>query len=163
VDVALGDADGLDLVKQIASRWPSIFVIVLSMHSDKLYGERALRAGAHGYIMKQEPPEKVVEAIRRVRDGGVAVSDELQARWLQRIVKGKSYEQSAIETLTDRELAVFRLVGKGQSTRDIAEHLHLSVKTIESYRENIKEKLGLSSATELIQQATLWVRDSSDG
>jgi DNA-binding NarL/FixJ family response regulator len=163
VDIALGEGDGLELVKQIVSRWPSVFILVLSMHSEKLYAERALRAGAHGYIMKQEAPEKVVEAIRRVRDGGVVVSEELQARWLQRVVSGKEPKRTAIETLTDRELAVFRLVGSGRSTRDIAEQLHLSVKTVESYRENIKEKLGIGSATELIQQATLWVRNSSNG
>ncbi len=163
IDVALGDADGLELVKQIASRWPSVFLLVLSMHSEKLFAERALRAGAHGYMMKQEAPEKVIEAIRRVRDGGVVVSEELQAQWLLRVVSGKQDTRSPMETLTDRELAVFRLVGNGISTRNIADQLNLSVKTVESYRENIKNKLGISSATELIQRATLWVRDSSDG
>jgi DNA-binding NarL/FixJ family response regulator len=162
VDVSLGDADGLELVKQITSRWPSVFVVVLSMHSEKLYAERALRAGAHGYVMKQEPPQKIIDAILRVRDGGVAVSEELQTRWLRRVVAGRQQERSPMETLTDRELAVFRLIGTGSSTRDIAKHLNLSVKTVESYRENIKNKLGIDSATELIQRATLWVHDPSD-
>jgi DNA-binding NarL/FixJ family response regulator len=163
VDVALGHEDGIELVKQVVARWPRVFVLVLSMHSEKLYAERALRAGAHGYVMKEAPPERVVTAIRRVLDGGVYVSEALQAQWLRRVVNGTPARLSPIEQLSDRELAVFRLIGSGLSTRDIADQLNLSVKTVESYRENIKSKLELTSATELVQRATLWLRDTTGG
>jgi DNA-binding NarL/FixJ family response regulator len=160
VDVALGSEDGLELVKQIAARWPEVFVLVLSMHSEKLYAERAIRAGAHGYLMKDEPPEQLVAAIRKVRDGGVYVSEKLQAEWLKRMASGKRAALTPLERLTDRELAVFRLIGTGLGTRQIAEQLNLSVKTVESYRESIKDKLDIPTGTELIRQATLWVHDT---
>jgi len=163
VDVALGSGDGLELVKQIAARWPEVFILVLSMHGEKLYAERAIRAGAHGYVMKQEQPERVIAAIRKVRDGGVYVSQGMQAEWLKRIATGKPTQLTPMERLTDRELAVYRLIGSGLGTRQIAEELNLSVKTVESYRESIKDKLCIATATELVQQATLWVRDEAGG
>lgn len=157
LDISLGNEDGIQLVKQISARWPDVFLLVLSMHGEKLYAERAIRAGAHGYIMKQEPHEQLVAAIRRVASGGVHLSDTLQKDWLRLIQTGEPRRTTPIESLTDRELAVFRLVGQGNSTREIADELHLSVKTVETYKEKTKEKLGLRSATELVQKATLWL------
>ena len=162
VDISLDGADGLQLVKQINARWPAVLLLVLSMHEERLFAERAIRAGAHGYIMKSEPPEQVVRAIRRVSEGGVYVSERLQSEWLRQMRSGKPRALTPVESLTDRELAVFRLIGEGQSTREIATQLVLSVKTIETHREHIKKKLDLRSATQLVQRATLWLHMESD-
>jgi DNA-binding NarL/FixJ family response regulator len=163
VDIALGTEDGLQLVKQINARWPAVLILVVSMHTEQLYAERALRAGAHGYVMKHEPPETLVDAVHRVSSGGVYISEGLQSEWLHLMKAGKPRAATPLESLTDRELAVFRLIGHGLSTREIAKKLHLSVKTVETYRENIKEKLGLRNATELVQKATLWLHAESTG
>src|SRR6185369_9999526 len=132
-------------------------VLILSMHDESVYAERALRAGANGYIMKQEATERVLEAIRRIHAGEVYVSDQISKRLLLKIVNGQSASKSPIEALTDRELAVFRLIGKGHGTREIAEDLHISVKTVETYQAHIKEKLSLKNARELVQHAFQWV------
>jgi len=161
IDIALGGEDGLQLVKQISARWPDMLILVVSMHTEKLYAERALRAGAHGYVMKHEPPEALVAAVQRVSAGGVYISETLQAEWLHLMKAGKPRAATPLESLTDRELAVFRLIGQGLSTREIAKKLHLSVKTVETYRENIKEKLALRTATELVQKATLWLHSET--
>jgi DNA-binding NarL/FixJ family response regulator/two-component sensor histidine kinase len=158
VDLALGDDDGLDLVKEIKARYPKVPSLVLSMHDEEVYAERALSAGALGYVVKQEVDETVLGAIRRVLAGDRYMSEALQRRLAERYVGGRTLERdSPIRTLSDRELHVFRLVGQGRTTRQIAMTLSRSVKTIESHLEHIKNKLGLESAAELAHRATLWV------
>ncbi|MFY9791441.1 MAG: response regulator transcription factor [Candidatus Sulfotelmatobacter sp.] len=157
VDISLNGPDGLELLKNVRITWPRLPVLVLSMHDESIYAERALRAGANGYIMKQEATEKVLVALRRILSGEIYVSSRIANSMLQHYVRGASpSEHSSISELTDRELEVFRLIGEGQGTRQIAEVLHLSVKTVESYQAHIKEKLCLRSARELVQHAVEW-------
>ena len=147
VDIALEGADGLELIKRVKARWADLPMLVLSMHSEDVYAERALRAGAHGcYIMKQEASQNVLTAIRRVMSGELYVSPRIQSRLLCRVVDGADEApQSPVDTLSDRELEVFRLIGLGRTTREIASELTLSVKTIESHREHIKKKMQLAA------------------
>jgi DNA-binding NarL/FixJ family response regulator len=160
VDISLNGPDGLDLLKDIRTRYPELPVLVLSMHDESVYAERALRAGAQGYIMKQEATEKVLVALRRILSHEIYVSERIANRMLQRYIGGASAGRpSSIADLTDRELEVFRLIGEGHSTRQIAEELHISVKTVESYQAHIKEKLSLRSARELVQHAIQWSND----
>jgi DNA-binding NarL/FixJ family response regulator len=164
VDISLAGSDGLELVRQVRERWPSVRVLVLSMHSESVYAERALSAGAQGYIMKQEPPDRILHAMREVLRDEVFLSDKLRTKLLYRLVgSGRDRERTPIERLTDRELTVLRLIGAGRGTRQIAEQLGLSVKTIETYRENLKRKLHLASAAELVQYAVSWLREESGG
>lgn len=157
VDISLNGPDGLDLLKNVRTRYPNLPVLILSMHDESVYAERALRAGAQGYIMKQEATEKVLVALRRILSGEIYVSERIANRMLQRYIgNSSSGRPSSIADLTDRELEVFRLIGEGHSTRQIAEDLHLSVKTVESYQAHIKEKLSLRSARELVQHAIQW-------
>jgi DNA-binding NarL/FixJ family response regulator len=158
VDVSLEGPDGIDLLKTIRSRDPKLPVLMLSMHDESLYAERALRAGANGYIMKQEATERVLIAIRQILAGEVYVSDRMSQKMVHQFI-GRSgvAKRSTIEELTDRELEVFRLIGQGHGTRQIAEELHLSVKTVESYYAHIKEKLTLKNSRELVQHAVQWV------
>jgi len=157
VDISLNGPDGLDLLKDIHSRYPDLPVLILSMHDESIYAERALRAGAQGYIMKQEATEKVLVALRRILSHEIYVSERIANRMLQRFIGSPSAgTHSSIADLTDRELEVFRLIGEGHSTRRIAEELHISVKTVESYQAHIKEKLSLRSARELVQHAIQW-------
>ncbi|HEY1760141.1 MAG TPA: response regulator transcription factor [Bryobacteraceae bacterium] len=157
VDISLNGPDGLDLLKDIRVREPHLPVLVLSMLDESLYAERALRAGAKGYIMKQEATERVLVAIRRILAGDIYVSEQMSSRMLHRFVGGNQVEQqSPISELTDRELEVFRLIGEGHGTRQIAEELHISVKTVESYQAHIKVKLSLKNARELVQRAIQW-------
>lgn len=158
VDISLKDISGLELIKDIRVRYPQMPVLVLSMHDESLYAERSLRAGAKGYIMKQEATGKVVTAIRKVLMGELYISDRMTARMVDRLVGGVS-ESSPINALSDRELEVFDMLGQGHGTRYISEKLHLSIKTIETYRAHIKRKLNLSDATELIQHAVQWVNN----
>ena len=158
VDISLKDISGLELIKDIRVRYPQTPVLVLSMHDESLYAERSLRAGAKGYIMKQEATGKVVTAIRKVLMGELYISDRMTARMVDRLVGGVS-ESSPINALSDRELEVFDMLGQGHGTRYISEKLHLSIKTIETYRAHIKRKLNLSDATELIQHAVQWVNN----
>jgi DNA-binding NarL/FixJ family response regulator len=158
VDISLKETSGMELIKDIKIRYPSLPVLTLSMHDEAIYAERALRAGAKGYIMKQEATDKVVTAIRRVLAGEVYISDGMAAKMVSRLVGGASRRgASAVERLSDRELEVFRLIGEGYGTREIAEKLHLSIKTIETYRAHIKEKLGFQDANELLRSAIQWV------
>jgi len=157
LDISLNGPDGLAVLKDIRTNYGVLPVLVLSMHDEALYAERALRAGANGYIMKQEATERVLEAIRRIRGGEVYVSDRIAKRRLRQVVSSPAKGKSPMEALTDRELAVFRLIGKGRATREIAEDLHISVKTVESYQAHIKEKLSLHNARELVQHAFQWV------
>ena len=157
VDISLNGPDGLDLLKNIRSRHPNLPVLILSMLDESLYAERALRDGASGYIMKQEATERVLVAIRRILGGEIYVSDRVANRMLHRFVGGNADgPRSPIADLTDRELEVFRLIGEGHGTRQIAEELHLSVKTVESYQAHIKDKLSLKNARELVQRAIQW-------
>jgi DNA-binding NarL/FixJ family response regulator len=158
VDISLKRGNGIELVKNIKARFPDITLLVLSMHDETLYAERALRAGALGYIMKEEATEQVLVAIRRVMAGEIFLSEKMKGRMLQQLANGRGkVVVSPIEHLTDRELEVFRLIGEGRSTRQIAAELHLSVRTVEAYREYIKDKHNLKNATELVQHAFHWV------
>jgi DNA-binding NarL/FixJ family response regulator len=158
VDLTLPDKGGLELIKDIHTRHPRLPALVLSMHDEKLYAERALRAGAMGYVMKQEATEHIIEAIHCALAGQVYLSRSMSARMLGTLVAGKAQGPSSpLESLSDRELEVFQLVGKGLGTRQIAEKLHVSVKTVEAHKIRIKAKLGLESATELARHAALWV------
>ncbi len=159
IDISLKGADGLELIKSIRAQDTELPLLVMSMHDESLYAERALRAGANGYIMKQEMAGKVVDAIRSVIRGDIYVSDEIRQRILLGIRGGRRTDPNAspIERLSDRELEVFRLIGQGFGTRQVAEKLHLSIKTIETYRAHIKEKLNLENATELVRHAVQWV------
>ncbi len=164
VDISLKGPDGLELTKSVRSLEPSLPILIVSMHDEALYAERVLRAGANGYIMKEEVSLNVVQAARKVLSGDIYISDRMR----QKILRGVAGQRgnpatSSIERLSDRELEVFRLIGEGRGTRQIAEQLHLSVKTIETYRAHIKEKLGLENATELVRQAVQWVEQQSMG
>lgn len=158
-DVSLENGSGLDLTKEILAHDPDACVLVYSMHEETLYAERALRAGAKGYLGKDASAERVLTAIRRILDGRVYLSESMTDRMLSRTVglTEDTVDHSPIESLSDRELEVFEHLGHGVTTRKIAEKLHLSPKTIETYRENIKLKLNLRNATELTQHAVQWV------
>jgi DNA-binding NarL/FixJ family response regulator len=160
VDISLKKSSGLDLIKDMKQRSSRVPVLVLSMHDETLYAERALRAGARGYVMKQEAAQTVINAIHRVLSGHVYVSEKMAARMLDRVV-GQKHEdvESPIDLLSDRELEVFRLIGEGCSTRQISQRLHVAVKTVETHRAHIKDKLKLGSASELVHQAILWVEN----
>jgi DNA-binding NarL/FixJ family response regulator len=157
LDISLSGPDGLDLLKNIRGLYPDLPVLVLSMHDEAIYAERALRARANGYIMKQEATEKVLVAVRRILNGDVYLSDRMANKMLQQYIGGAPAAiQSRISALSDRELEVFRLIGAGRGTREIAEELHLSIKTVETYQAHIKDKLSLRSGRELIQHAIQW-------
>jgi DNA-binding NarL/FixJ family response regulator len=154
VDITLKGANGLELLDAMRERFPDIPALVLSMHDEWLFAERALRAGARGYVMKQEATEQVVVAIHRVLRGEVYVSAKIADRLLHRLVGGgKAHRDSPLERLTNRELQTLEMIGKGLSTKQIATQLNLSVKTIETYRENLKRKLNLNNSNELIRYA----------
>jgi DNA-binding NarL/FixJ family response regulator len=157
LDISLRGSNGIEVLKNIKVRYPKLVVLVLSMHDETLYALRALRAGAAGYIMKQEPAERVLSAIRQVLNGEISLSENMEKKMMKQLVGGRAARTgSPLEDLSDRELEVFRLIGKGYSTRQIAEELHLSIKTIESHRAHIKEKLNLKNAMELVQHAIQW-------
>ena len=158
VDISLPGMSGLELVKHLHAIRPELYTLVVSRHDESLYAERAIRAGARGYIMKHEAGDVLMKAVRRVLSGGIYVSDEINEKLLQGLASGHTMtQQSPLEILSDRELEVFELIGKGVGTREISERLHLSVKTVESYRARIKTKLNLSTASELMQHAVQWV------
>jgi DNA-binding NarL/FixJ family response regulator len=164
LDISLSGPDGLDVLKEIRTKTAALPVLILSMHDESIYAERAMRAGANGYIMKQEATEKVLVAIRRILQGDVYLSDRLTNTMLQQFVRGRAPSKSSpLVNLTDRELEVFRLIGEGHGTRRIADELHLSVKTIESYQAHIKEKLALRNARELVQHAIEWTVNVNGG
>jgi len=162
-DISLKNSHGLELVKDLQVRLPLLPVLVLSMHDESLYAERVLRAGAKGYITKQEATKKILQAIRQVLSGQIYISEKMASRMVHKMVLGRSESQkSPIERLTDRELEVFQLIGRGQGTRRIAGELHLGIKTVESYRARIKEKLKLEDGTQLLQHAIQWVHSLQD-
>jgi DNA-binding NarL/FixJ family response regulator len=158
VDIGLKDTSGMELIKDLKVQYPDLPVLTLSMYDEAVYGERALRAGAKGYVMKQEATEKVVTAIRQVLAGEVYVSSGMAAKMVSKLVgTGTRTAGSVADALSDRELEVFRMIGEGFSTREMAEKLHLSIKTVETYRAHIKDKLGLQDANELLRSAIRWV------
>ena len=158
VDISLNGPDGLDLLKHIRTRQPGLPVLILSMHDETIYAERALRAGANGYIMKQEATDRVLTALRRILNREIYVSDRIANKMLQRVASGNGAtpERSPFDVLSDRELEVLRLMGDGLGTRQMAEQLHLSIKTVESYQSHLKEKLSLKNSRELVQYAVSW-------
>lgn len=154
VDISLSGPDGLDLLKNIRTLYPDLPVLILSMHDESIYAERALRARANGYIMKQEATEKVLVAVRCILDGEIYLSERMSRKLLHQYISGASAEAtSQLSMLSDRELEVFRLIGEGRGTRQIADKLHISVKTVETYQAHIKSKLSLRSGRELVQHA----------
>jgi DNA-binding NarL/FixJ family response regulator len=157
VDISLESGSGIELIKSIKAMFPAVTVLVLSMHDESLYAERALRAGARGYVMKREAAKKVIEAIRCVLAGQLYVSDKIAALMAEKFVKGRTdASASPIEQLSNRELEVFQLLGLGHNTRQIADHLHVGFKTVQAYCARIKEKLKLANATELLREAIRW-------
>jgi DNA-binding NarL/FixJ family response regulator len=156
LDISLNGPDGLELLKTLRVRYPNLPALILSMHDESVYAERALRAGANGYIMKQEAADKVITAIRHILGGDVYLSDRLTKQMLQQFVNGSISPRDPLAKLSDRELEVFRLIGAGHGTRQIADEMHVSTKTVESYQAHIKEKLALRNARELVQYAVEW-------
>jgi len=163
VDITLKDMSGIDLIKEVRKLNRGIIMLVISMHDESLYAERALRAGARGYVVKQEASESIVQAIRQVRIGGIYVSPRMTEQMLSRFVEGPlDAVESPLKALTDREMEVFHLIGEGLGISEIGLRLHLSVKTIGTYRERIKEKLNLRNSTELLRHAFNWVENERE-
>jgi DNA-binding NarL/FixJ family response regulator len=156
VDLSLESGSGLELIKNIKAMHPAVAMLALSMHDESLYAERALRAGARGYLMKREAAKKVIQGIRAVLAGQLFVSEKISAMMAERFVDGRTTPASPVEQLSDRELEVFQLLGRGQSTRQIADHLHVGFKTVQAYCARIKAKLQLANATELLRAAMQW-------
>jgi len=160
VDLSLRDGSGLELVKDLHASHPDLGVIVLSMHDETLYAERALKAGARAYLMKDEAQGTILTAIRKVAGGGIHLSERMSARLLSMFLQGTPVPgDSPVSQLSDRELEVFELIGRGVTTREIAGRLNLSIKTVEAHREHIKKKLKLGDATALMQHAIHWVEN----
>ena len=157
IDISLNDAHGLDLVQNVRAQYPDVRTIVFSMYDENVYAERAIRAGAAGYLMKSEPTKNIVEAVRSAHDGEVYLSRKMSSRILNKVAMGRTSEPSfAIDELTDREMAVFQMLGQGYSVQEIQDRLSLSRKTIETYRRRAKEKLGFDTVSELLQYAVQW-------
>jgi DNA-binding NarL/FixJ family response regulator len=156
IDLALKNSNGLELIKDIHARWPQLLMLVLSMHDESLYAERVMRAGARGYITKQEATRSILLAIRQVLIGEIYLSGKAASAVISHVMTRPKGDGSITDLLTDRELQVFELTGNGLSTREIAEQLHIDVKTVETYRIRMKEKLGVTSASELLQLAIRW-------
>lgn len=157
VDLTLKHSDGLELVKDIHDRWPEIRILVVSMHEESIYAERVLRAGAMGYITKQEATRHILEAVRRVLSGMIYLSDRTGTQILSRLTTRQATGAvSPIDLLADRELQVFELTGRGLNTRQIAAQLHIGVKTVETYRARIREKLRIENPADLLQLAISW-------
>jgi DNA-binding NarL/FixJ family response regulator len=158
VDISLERSNGIDLIKDLKSRYPRLLMLVLSTHDESLYAERSLRAGARGYVMKQVAPQKLVGAIRQILKGEIYLSENMTGLLLHKIVSDQPTRgTSPLERLSNRELEIFELIGRGRKTRQIAEDLHLSIKTVETHREHIKEKLSLKDAVSLVRAAVQWV------
>lgn len=159
IDISLKTSDGIELIKRLKGRHPTLRMLVWSMHSETLYAERALRAGAMGYITKEQATGQIVEAIQQVREGKLYLSPAMTERLLHRAV-GEGVEKvyhATVNSLSDRELEVFRHIGNGQKTAEIAQLLHLSIKTVETYRDRIRQKLNLNDGLELTRYATQWI------
>ena len=163
VDLSLSGSTGIDLIKALKNKHGDLPVLVVSMHEESLYAERALHAGANGYVMKQEPAKTVKAAIRKVLGGDIHLSEKMATSMLGKLMRGGQAEPPAspIEKLSDRELEVFRMLGQGKMTRHIAEELGLTIATINSFRNRIKEKLGLKNSAELVLHAIQWTREGT--
>lgn len=161
VDISLPGADGIELVKHLAAEHPGMAILVISAHDEQVYGLRALRAGALGYLMKREGQDLLLVALRAVLAGQVWVSPAFGKQLIYKVARGADEGASPLDALSDRELEVLRLIGGGKSTQEIATALHLSVKTVETHRLHVKQKLDLKSSTELIRFATDWMRETS--
>lgn len=160
IDLSLKESSGLELIKDIHSRWPRLWMLVVSMHDERLYAERVLRAGARGYITKQEATRNIMQAVRQVLDGRVYLNDKTATTVIARLAANPQAKESDLaDVLTDRELQVFEFTGNGLDTREIAERLSIDVKTVETYRARIKEKLNLSTSSELRQLAIQWAQN----
>jgi DNA-binding NarL/FixJ family response regulator len=159
VDISLEDRSGVELIKDFRTSFPKTICLALSMYDESMYAIRVLRAGGRGYVMKQEAPKKVVTAIRRVLEGQIYVSEELASRLVGQLVLGKDGNASPLADLSDREMEVLTLIGRGLATRDIAERLFISVKTVEAHKERLKEKLRLAGGTELVRFAVQFTLD----
>jgi DNA-binding NarL/FixJ family response regulator len=159
VDILLKGENGIELIKKIKSLYGKLPVLVMSMYDESLYAERALRAGARGYIMKEEATDKMLTAIRKIMQGDIYLSEGMVSRVLHRLADGKGEVGTPLDRLSDRELEVFQLIGEGLGTRQIAERLSVSVKTIESYRAHIKDKLELDNSNDVVRQAMQWVQN----
>jgi DNA-binding NarL/FixJ family response regulator len=163
VDISLAGASGIDLIKAIKSEHDDLPVLVVSMHDETLYAERALRAGAMGYVMKHEPAKTMKAAVHKVLGGDMSLSEKMASRVISKFMRGQpdSRPASPVEMLSDRELEVFRMLGQGKGVREIAEHLSVTVATVNSFRNRIKEKLGLKSSTEVMLHAIQWSRETA--
>ena len=160
VDITLAGDNGLDLVKELAKKKSALSILVLSMHDEQVWAERAIRAGARGYIMKKEASENVISALRNIRNGKIHVSPSIMERFLDRMqMQPDTPAAATVDLLTDRELEVFRLIGSGLSTREIAMRMKLGLKTIGTYRDRVKQKLGIKNAAELSRRAVLWTEN----
>lgn len=157
IDLTLPDKNGLELVKDIRAAHPATQCLVLSMHDESLYGERSLRAGARGYVMKEEAADQLITAIHKVLSGGLYVSETLNARMLEQVTGASRSKASGMDSLTDRELEILTLVGKGVATKNIATQLSISARTVEAHRAHIKEKLGITDGAALVRYAVQWV------
>ncbi|MEA2102596.1 MAG: response regulator transcription factor [Thermodesulfobacteriota bacterium] len=163
IDITLKKTSGIELIKEIHLRHKRLPMLVISMHEESLYAERSLRAGAKGYIMKQETPENIITAIRHILDGGFYASPEITDAFFARVIDGTTgILNSPVQTLTDRELEIFQMIGHGIKIGIIADRLHLSVKTIGTHRENIKEKLHIKDASELMRYAINWLEHNPE-
>lgn len=162
VDIALKSTNGIELTKGLRVQAPNLKILVVSMHDENIYAERALRAGAMGYLMKQEASEKIITALQRIQGGEIYLSDRIKEKMLHRFVNHRNEEVvSLIDRLSDREMEVFQLIGNGYGTRQIAARLNLSVKTIDSYREHLKVKLNLETGAELVRYAIQWLKSQA--
>lgn len=160
VDLTLKNSSGMELIKDIHSRWPDLLILVVSMHNENLYAERVLRAGARGYITKQQATHDILRAIRRVLSGGIYLNETTGATVLARLAcTPQTKDDVVLDLLTDRELQVFELTGQGFNTREISGQLHIDMKTVETYRLRIREKLNLESSSELLKLAIRWRQD----
>ena len=165
-DISLKQSDGIELVRDVRAHYPQLPILVLSMHDETIYAERMLSAGANGYIMKQAASEQFLVSLRRVLDGGIYVSESVGNNMIQKFAAGGSHvSANPIDRLSNRELQILHMIGKGMSTRETAESLNLSIKTVESHRQRIKRKLNLNTGTQLVQYAVNWFtgRESSTG
>lgn len=164
IDISLGDAHGLDLVQNLRSQCPDVRIVVYSMYDEMVYAERAIKAGASGYLMKDQPTEELIEAIRVVNDGEVFLSRDMASRILNKVARGESSDPTfPIEEFTDRELAVFQMLGEGYGIDEIRDRLNLARKTVETYRRRAKEKLGFDSVSKLLQFAVQWASAPGEG
>ncbi|TVR18340.1 MAG: DNA-binding response regulator [Balneolaceae bacterium] len=162
VDISLPGMNGIELIKNVLHQKPNLKILVVSRHDEELYAERALRAGAKGYLMKLEAAEILITALRQIINGGIYLSEKIGAKMIMKMTSGNAAKSdNPLDLLSDRELEVFELTGKGLSTREIGEKLHISIKTVESHRANIKDKLQVETANDLMRHAVRWVEGTS--